>query len=239
MVPILILLCANSPQPPATNEAAPARPLAQVLTEAQRTGKPVLLQLGTDWCEACKLLDKELRRPENRELLQAFVFQAYNAEQGNGVEVAAKFEVKSFPTLIALDSKGKELARMRGLEQERLGPWLNALAHGRPVPAALRPKIDPVVFEKKMAVQMAYMKRAPDMGKQCAARAGGLEQALVRIRVGRSGVERIEVLEPGASAGLKSCIEPLVRAVALPPDHLDDRVILEIPFSLPEKSLSD
>jgi thiol-disulfide isomerase/thioredoxin len=106
----------------------PAPPLDQLLARARDAHKPLLIDFAAVWCGPCKRLDKELARPENQKLLEGFVFHKYDAERGEGAQVAARYEVVGYPTLLVVDEKGVVLERQVGLQSEKASAWLETQA---------------------------------------------------------------------------------------------------------------
>ena len=45
---------------------------------------------------------------------EAFVSTKFDAEKGEGIELAKKYAVKGYPTMLILDAEGKELGRLVG-----------------------------------------------------------------------------------------------------------------------------
>ena len=96
------------------------------LEQAAKENKPVLLDFtGSDWCGWCIKLNKEtFSQPEFKKfaaenLVLVEVDFPNNKPQSDAVkqqnqEIQAKFGVRGFPTLVLLDSKGKEIARNSG-----------------------------------------------------------------------------------------------------------------------------
>jgi thiol-disulfide isomerase/thioredoxin len=104
------------------------RPLTEVLSEARTAGKPTLLYFGASWCQPCKVLKASLLTDEATRALRGFVFQPYDAEAGSGIETSNRFKVHAYPTLIALDLNGFEVARVTGIPKGPIGEWLSRTA---------------------------------------------------------------------------------------------------------------
>jgi len=96
------------------------------LEEAAKSDKLVLLDFtGSDWCGLCIKLDKEtFSKPEFKEFAAKNLVtveldfpnnkpQSADLKKQNE-ELQAKFGVDGFPTLVLLNSKGKEVARNVG-----------------------------------------------------------------------------------------------------------------------------
>lgn len=90
--------------------------LYSVLDAATAADKLVFVDLYTDWCLPCKLMDQDVfsDRKMGKYLSDNFVCYKVNAEQGNGPDLAFLYEVKVYPTLLWLDSKGREVLRKEG-----------------------------------------------------------------------------------------------------------------------------
>ena len=96
------------------------------LTEAKRTNRKVLLHFtGSDWCEFCQLLEKEVLRTREWDNFAGANFITVTLDfpheepiaddlkaQNSGL--AQKYGVHSFPTLIVIDTNEKELGRASG-----------------------------------------------------------------------------------------------------------------------------
>ena len=90
---------------------------------SQKTGKPVLIDFsGTDWCSWCIKLDKEVfskrafKQYAKKDLilmLAAFPKWAPLAAdlKAQNEELAQKFSVEGFPTVVLLNSKGETIGR--------------------------------------------------------------------------------------------------------------------------------
>ena len=99
---------------------------AQALEKAKAEKKMVLMDFtGSDWCGWCKKLDKEVFSQEE--------FKAYaeknlillkldfpkkkelpEKEKNQNAELKAKYQIKGYPSLIVLDSKGNKILEQRG-----------------------------------------------------------------------------------------------------------------------------
>ena len=89
----------------------------KVLEQSKKDKKLVMVDVFTEWCGWCKKLDKDVY--SNKEVAEAlaknFVAIKLNPEESTkNKKVAAKFQVNGFPTIIFLDSNGKELSKIGG-----------------------------------------------------------------------------------------------------------------------------
>lgn len=90
--------------------------LQAVLERAEKENKLVFLDMYTDWCMPCKLMDEDVYPDKKlgKFMNKNFISYKSNAEKGTGVTLAAVFNVKYYPTLLFLDAKGHELERNEG-----------------------------------------------------------------------------------------------------------------------------
>jgi len=96
------------------------------LRQAEESGRPILVDVYTDWCGWCKRMDREVySRADVREALtRRFVPVKLNAESKGAVTyqaqkltergIAAKFKVSGYPTTIFLASNGDHLVNAPG-----------------------------------------------------------------------------------------------------------------------------
>ncbi len=90
--------------------------LTPLLDQAAEEGKIVFLDFYTDWCLPCKLMDEDVfTDPGVADYFNDnFINYKVNAEKGNGVNLRVVFNVGVYPTLIFVDSRGRELVRREG-----------------------------------------------------------------------------------------------------------------------------
>lgn len=113
------------------------------LQEAQKSGKPMLVDVYTDWCGWCKRMDAEVyAKPEVSGYLERhFVTVRLNAEsteqatwQGHTYSsrsLASSFDVSGYPTTIFFDTAGAHLANVPGyIPRERFMLLLRFIGDG-------------------------------------------------------------------------------------------------------------
>jgi thioredoxin-related protein len=98
------------------------------LKKSKKEKKPVLIYFtGSDWCGPCKVLDEKLFSTKKFKDLSDRDFILYKADNPRNKDLLTsdqikensklirKFKVKSYPTIIAVNHKGKEIASKQGL----------------------------------------------------------------------------------------------------------------------------
>lgn len=88
----------------------------EALAKAKKENKLLFMDCYTSWCGPCKWLSKEIfpKKEVGDFFNKNFVSFKIDMEKGEGVELCKKYQVKSFPTLLFLDSEGKEVHKMVG-----------------------------------------------------------------------------------------------------------------------------
>jgi len=87
--------------------------LSEGLNTAKSQNKPVMVDFYTDWCGWCKKLDKDTySSPKVQGLADKFVCVKVNGDTDRAN--TSKYGVNGFPTIVFLDSAGKEIDRNVG-----------------------------------------------------------------------------------------------------------------------------
>ena len=82
--------------------------------EAANRGTLVMVEFYTDWCSWCRRLESDtFSVPEVQQELLQLVAMKTDAEK-EGMELARKFGVDSYPTMVFLDPDGNEMERILG-----------------------------------------------------------------------------------------------------------------------------
>lgn len=107
----------------------PVPTFEQSLAEAKRTGKPLVLELTATWCRPCQLLAQDLEKQQARQVLAPIHMVIYDGfAEETGIAVKEKLKAPVFPTLIAFDTNGTEIARTAGYANWReLAVWLRRI----------------------------------------------------------------------------------------------------------------
>ena len=86
---------------------------AQLLEEAKRTNKPLMINLYAAGYEPCMEMDKHVyTRQDVADVTSTFLAMKLDGELGEGAEVYAKYNVVGFPTILFLHPDGTELDRI-------------------------------------------------------------------------------------------------------------------------------
>ena len=98
------------------------------LKKSKKEKKPVLIYFtGSDWCGPCKVLDKKLFHSEKFKALAEKDLILYEADSPRNKDLISsekldinndlqrKFKVRSFPTLVFVNHKGKMIDYKKGL----------------------------------------------------------------------------------------------------------------------------
>ena len=90
--------------------------IEDVLEKAKAEKKLVFVDVYTDWCGPCKLLDKTTWKDEKVKavLSDRMISIKINAEKGEGIPFARKYRVRGYPSLLVLNGNGELLDRHTG-----------------------------------------------------------------------------------------------------------------------------
>lgn len=99
---------------------------------ASKNNKLIFIDFYTTWCGPCKRMDKEVFSDSAvaRQVLNNFLPIKVDAEKGNGLSLAARYNITSYPTYLFLNAKGVPVYRTNGYMpvNEFKGQLKNALS---------------------------------------------------------------------------------------------------------------
>lgn len=136
--------------------------LDDALTKAKAEGKLVFVDVGAYWCPPCHQLDEETftQQAVGKYLSAGYVSVHLDAEKGEGPELAERYHVQAYPTMLVLEAGGLEKGRlvdfMPGAE---LIEALTRLSEGGDVLATLQAQVEskPEDLEARYRLAHAYV----------------------------------------------------------------------------------
>ncbi len=91
------------------------KPFSEILQMASQKDQLVMVDFYTDWCSWCKVLDeKTYSTNEVGALAENFLSYKINAEKGDGIELAKKYNITGFPSILFVNGSGEEVDRLIG-----------------------------------------------------------------------------------------------------------------------------
>lgn len=101
---------------------------SEALELSKKANKPIFLDAFTDWCGWCKVMDKEtFSDPDVAAFMNAhFVNVKMEMETGEGVDVAMKYRISSFPTFKVFAVDGAPTYTFMGYQPPK--DWLATLS---------------------------------------------------------------------------------------------------------------
>lgn len=106
---------------PAPGIAFKSMTFAKALKEAKKSGKLIFIDAYTDWCGPCKRMaatsfkDSEVGDLFNDNFINLKIEMEKSAE---GPEIARKYGVKAYPTLIIVDGSGRAVKQSIGMKSK-------------------------------------------------------------------------------------------------------------------------
>lgn len=93
---------------------------AEVLAKSKETGKPIFVDVYTEWCGPCKMMAKEIFPLEEvgNKYNEAFINYKTDAEKGDGIAIAKQYKVNSYPTYLYIGIDGELIHRSGGFSPD-------------------------------------------------------------------------------------------------------------------------
>jgi thioredoxin-related protein len=88
----------------------------EVLAKAEQTHKPIFVDVYTAWCGPCKMMSKQIfPLQEVGKVYNAnFICYQLDAEKGEGIEIARKYQVEAYPTYLFIKANGALFSKVTG-----------------------------------------------------------------------------------------------------------------------------
>ena len=118
--------------------------LNKVIKQAQKENKYIFIDAYTTWCGPCKMMDREVftDKEVGAHYNANFVNAKFDMEKGDGVVVSDKYDVRSYPTFLYLDSDGNLLHKVSSYRPKRIFMAIGDEALEFESPAEMRKRLD-------------------------------------------------------------------------------------------------
>lgn len=117
LMSLILLLVFSAAVLPASAETTQWYAYEEGMLAAGSMGKPVIIDFFADWCPPCIAME-EGTYPDPRVVSEMKDFIAIKVDTQKRIDIESKYGITYYPTVVILDSKGKEVSRHIGY----LGP---------------------------------------------------------------------------------------------------------------------
>lgn len=93
----------------------------EILAKAKKEKKLIFLDAMASWCGPCKMMDRNVfvKKSVGDYYNSTFVNARFDMEKGEGIEIAQKYMVRSYPTYLFLDGDGQLISKNMGYMEEK------------------------------------------------------------------------------------------------------------------------
>jgi thioredoxin-related protein len=90
--------------------------IEEALAKAEKEQKNVFIDVYTTWCGPCKRMDENVfsRKDVGERMAKEYIALKIDNERSPYRDAVGKYGIKGYPTMLILDSKGKEIGRIYG-----------------------------------------------------------------------------------------------------------------------------
>lgn len=90
--------------------------LNQSIKEAEKTNKPIFALFYANWCPACQELQTDILNNEEVKQKLAQKYVSVKVDTDSNPQLSSEYEIYGLPTIVIMDSKGKETVRYAGYQ---------------------------------------------------------------------------------------------------------------------------
>ncbi len=138
--------------------------LTHLRSLASQKNTNIVINFYAYWCPACRELYKKVLTTDGvKGILSDYVFTRCNGEEGEGEKLFNQYKITAFPTLLILDSGGKELDRLVDeIDEQKIKKTLEQAKSGKSELDELAKKSDanPKDIDLMFNVCMSYIFRS-------------------------------------------------------------------------------
>ncbi|MCX7958772.1 MAG: tetratricopeptide repeat protein [Deltaproteobacteria bacterium] len=164
LITVIFVIMIQSALLSASDISAEKCDLAHLKSLAAQKNTNIVINFYAYWCPACRELYKKVLTTDGvKNVLSDYVFARCNGEEGEGEKLFNQYKITAFPTLLILDSNGKELDRLIDeIDEQKIKKTLEQVKSGKNELDELAKKSDanPKDIDLMFNVCMSYIFRS-------------------------------------------------------------------------------